>query len=92
MKPARKIPFLLVPQLVQPVRIGALSTNLVQDQRDDSANPHCAIYNTVEVELAARFFGSLHNFACFLVRNAFRLARLYPHAFTVPPLRISAQL
>src|SRR5205814_8675107 len=40
------IPALLVPQLLQPVRIGILSMNLNQDRRDDSTDPHKGIYNT----------------------------------------------
>ena len=43
------IPVLLVPQLLQPVRLGLLSANIAQDRRDNSADPHRGIYTTGEV-------------------------------------------
>jgi outer membrane protein insertion porin family len=64
------IPSLLVPQLLQPVRIGILSANYVQDRRDNSADAHRGIYNTVDAGLASRVFGSQRTFARALVRNA----------------------
>ena len=64
------IPVLLVPQLVQPVRLGIVSTNLVQDRRNDSANPHRGIYNTVDVSLATKVLGSQRSFLRVLARNA----------------------
>ena len=71
------IPVLLVPQLVQPVRIGIISANLAQDRRDDAANPHRGVFNTIDVGLAARFLGSERNFTRVLVRNAtyYRITR-----------------
>jgi len=64
------IPVLLVPQLVQPVRIGIISANLAQDRRDDPGNPHRGIFNTIDVGLAARFLGSERSFTRVLARNA----------------------
>ncbi len=64
------IPVLLVPQLLQPVRIGILSANIVQDRRDNAANPHRGIYNTADFGVAGRFFGSQRSFARGLLRNA----------------------
>jgi outer membrane protein assembly complex protein YaeT len=64
------IPVLLVPQLVQPVRIGIFSVNLAQDRRNDSGNPHRGIYNTADVSLASKVFGSQRSFLRTLVRNA----------------------
>jgi outer membrane protein insertion porin family len=64
------IPVLLIPQLVQPVRIGMLSANLIQDRRDNSGDPHRGMYNTVNFGLAAREFGSQREFGRLLVRNA----------------------
>lgn len=64
------IPTLLVPQLLQPVRIGILSGNVVQDRRDNPADAHRGIYNTADVGLASKAFGSQRTFARFLVRNA----------------------
>src|SRR5215471_3087715 len=64
------IPVLLVPQLVQPVRVGIFSVNLAQDRRNDSGNPHRGIYNTADVGLATSAFGSQRSFFRALVRNA----------------------
>ena len=64
------IPDLLVPQLSQPIRIGIMSANFVQDRRDNPADAHHGIYNTVDVGVASNFFGSQRNFARVLGRNA----------------------
>lgn len=65
-----KVTPFLIPQLSRPVRVGITSFNLVQDRRDDPVEPHKGIYNTVDLGLADRFFGSQRNFVRFLVRNA----------------------
>ena len=64
------IPALLIPQLLQPVRLGLVSTNLIQDRRDNPANPTRGMFNTANVEFADRYFGSQRNFARVLLRNA----------------------
>jgi outer membrane protein insertion porin family len=64
------IPTLLVPQLIQPVRVGILSANLVQDRRDDPADAHRGVWNTLDVGLASRVFGSQRSFVRVLARNA----------------------
>jgi outer membrane protein assembly complex protein YaeT len=64
------IPTLLVPQLLQPVRIGMLSANLAQDRRDNVSNPQRGMYNTADVGLATSYFGSQRSFARILLRNA----------------------
>jgi outer membrane protein assembly complex protein YaeT len=64
------IPVLLVPQLVQPVRLGIISGNIAQDRRDDSGDPHRGMYNTADVGLATRALGSQRSFARVLLRNA----------------------
>ena len=64
------IPVLLVPQLLQPVRIGMLSANIAQDRRDNPADPHRGIYNTADFGVAGKFFGSQRSFGRVLVRNA----------------------
>jgi len=71
------IPVLLIPQLVQPVRIGIVSVNLSQDRRDNPADPHKGMYNTADFGLAGGFFGSERSFARLLLRNAtyYRLTR-----------------
>ena len=64
------IPVLLVSQFLQSVRLGILSANLVQDRRDNPANPHHGMYNTASFELSGRFFGSQRSFGRMLLRNA----------------------
>jgi outer membrane protein assembly factor BamA len=64
------IPVLLVPQLVQPVRLGIISANIAQDRRDNSGDPHRGVYNTGDVSLSARFIGSQRSFTRVLLRNA----------------------
>jgi outer membrane protein insertion porin family len=64
------IPVLLIPQLVQPVRIGMLSGSLVQDRRDNPADPHHGMYNTADIGVSGSFFGSQRQFARVLLRNA----------------------
>jgi len=71
------IPALLVPQFLQPVRIGIFSGNLVQDHRDNPVDPHTGMYNSIDVGVASRAFGSQRSFMRFLGRNAtyYRLSR-----------------
>ena len=64
------IPVLLVPQFLQPVRIGMLSVNIDQDRRDNPANPTHGMYNTIDAGIAGGFFGSQRSFARVLLRNA----------------------
>ena len=64
------IPALLVPQLLQPIRLGILSANFVQDRRDDPSDAKRGIYNTADLGLASNIFGSQRNFARALGRNA----------------------
>lgn len=61
---------LLVPLLAQPARIGMFSGSLIQDRRDDPADPHRGIYNTLDLGLAWRYFGSQRSFSRGLGRNA----------------------
>ena len=64
------IPSLLIPQLLQPVRIGAVSANYVQDHRDNPADAHHGFWNTIDTEIAGKFFGSQRSFSRILARNA----------------------
>ncbi len=64
------IPVLLVPQLVQPVRLGIISANLAQDRRNDSADPRRGIFNSADIGLSTRYLGSQRSFLRTLVRNA----------------------
>ena len=65
-----KISPLLIPLLAQPVRLGLLSGNLIQDRRDDPVDPHKGLYTTVDLGLASHLFGSQRNFMRLLVRNS----------------------
>jgi len=65
-----KINPLLLPQLAQSVRVGIAEINLIQDRRDDPLDPHKGIYNTLDVGLATKVFGSQTSFARILGRNA----------------------
>jgi outer membrane protein assembly complex protein YaeT len=64
------IPSLLIPELLQPVRIGILSATFVQDRRDNATDPHRGMYNTFDIGIAGHFFGSQRSFGRALVRNA----------------------
>ncbi|HVW11143.1 MAG TPA: BamA/TamA family outer membrane protein [Bryobacteraceae bacterium] len=64
------IPVLLIPQLLQPVRLGILSANILRDRRDSATNPHHGSLNSIDVRLASRYFGSQRSFGAALVRNA----------------------
>lgn len=64
------IPTLLVPQLLEPVRIGMFSANLVEDRRDNPSDPHRGIYNTVDVGISTKYLGSQRDFLRVLGRNA----------------------
>jgi outer membrane protein insertion porin family len=65
-----KINPLLLPQLAQSVRVGIAEINLIQDRRDDPLDPHKGVYNTVNVGLATKYFGSQTSFVRILARNA----------------------
>lgn len=64
------IPSLLIPELLQPVRIGILTTSYIQDHRDNPADAHHGFLNTVDAGVAGSFFGSQRNFVRVLARNA----------------------
>lgn len=65
-----KITPLLLPLLSQAVRVGIVQLNVIQDRRDDAVDPHKGVYNTLDLGLADRYFGSQRNFLRFLARNA----------------------
>ncbi len=64
------IPALLVPTLLQPVRLGVLSSSYIQDHRDNSADAHRGFWNTLDAGVAGNFFGSQRSFLKVLARNA----------------------
>jgi outer membrane protein insertion porin family len=65
-----KISPLLLPHIVQSVRIGAVSANFIQDRRDDPTDAHKGMYNTLELSYASHIFGSQSDFVRMLARNA----------------------
>jgi len=60
----------LIPLLSQPVLLGLVSGNLIEDRRDDPVDPHRGIYNTLDIGLAEHFLGSERNFMRVLARNS----------------------
>ncbi len=49
---------LLIPLFSQPVRLGIVAANFIQDRRDDPTNSHRGIYNTLDAGWASKAFGS----------------------------------
>ena len=60
----------LIPILSQSVRVGLVSGSFIQDRRDDPVDPRRGIYNTVDIGLATRQFGSETSFGRLLVKNS----------------------
>lgn len=65
-----KVTPFLVPQLLQPVRVGVFSGGLIEDRRDDPVDPRRGYYNTIDFGLAAHAFGSQRSYLHFLGRNS----------------------
>ncbi len=65
-----KISPLLIPLFTQPVRLGILAGNFIQDRRDDPTNSRRGIYNTLDAGWASKAFGSQTDFTRFLGHNA----------------------
>jgi outer membrane protein assembly complex protein YaeT len=60
----------LIPLLSQPVLVGFVSTTFIQDRRDDPLDAHHGIYNTVDLQLASKVFGSQTGFGRVLAQNS----------------------
>jgi outer membrane protein insertion porin family len=60
---------LLVPLYSQPVRIGIASANFIQDRRDDPTESHKGVFNTADLGVASKVFGSQSGFMRLLTRN-----------------------
>ena len=60
----------LIPLLSQPVRVGFVSTTIIQDQRDDPVDTHRGMYNSLDMELASSALGSQTGFGRILAKNA----------------------
>ncbi|MGA2739588.1 MAG: POTRA domain-containing protein [Bryobacteraceae bacterium] len=65
-----KISPYLIPLFSQPDRVGETSWSMIQDRRDDPIESHKGIYNTLDISLAPRAFGSEISFGRILGRNA----------------------
>ena len=76
---ALKIDPLLLPRFSQSVRIGIVSANFIQDRRDDPTDAHKGVYNTIDLGLATKAFGSQAGFLRVLARNAtyYRVGKKY---------------
>ncbi len=60
----------LIPLFSQPDHTGLVSATFIQDRRDDPINSHRGTYNTVDVGISLKEFGSLSDFTRLLMRNS----------------------
>src|SRR5581483_11255137 len=60
----------LVPLLSQPVRVGALSTSIIHDRRENPIDPRRGIYETAYIALAAAPLASQTGYVRVTLRNA----------------------
>ena len=60
----------LIPILSQSLRVGVFSGTFIRDRRDDPIDARRGSYNTIDLGLAARQFGSETTFGRMLLRNA----------------------
>jgi outer membrane protein assembly complex protein YaeT len=66
-----KIDPLLIPLVSQPSQIAMIGANLIQDRRDNPANAHRGVYNSIDAGVAEHFLGGNKNFFRFLGRNSY---------------------
>ncbi len=60
----------LIPLLSQPVRVGVLSASYLDDRRDDPADSHRGTYNSLDLGIASKIFGSQTDYFRLLGRNS----------------------
>jgi outer membrane protein insertion porin family len=60
----------LIPLLKQPVLVGSVSSTFIQDRRDDPTNSTRGYYNSIDVGLATKAFGSETDFTRVVLRNS----------------------
>ncbi len=60
----------LIPILVQPVRVGSVSSTFIQDRRDDPLDAKRGRYTTVDFGVASKALASSANFLRLLARNS----------------------
>ncbi|HWR50004.1 MAG TPA: outer membrane protein assembly factor, partial [Bryobacteraceae bacterium] len=60
----------LIPQFLQPVRLGIVAGTYIQDRRDDPTDSHRGVYNTLDVGWATRLLASQADFTRVLGHNA----------------------
>ncbi len=68
---ALKINPLLIPLYSAPALVGMVSANIIQDRRDNPADAHRGMYNTVDMGLSLHQFGSRQDFGKLLFRNSY---------------------
>ncbi len=59
-----------IPIYSQPVRVGVLSTTLIQDHRDDPIDSHRGYYNSADFGYASKAFASQSDYFRLLARNS----------------------
>src|SRR5262249_8837934 len=60
----------LIPLLSQKVLVGFFSTTFIQDRRDDPVDAHRGEYNSLDIALASKVFGSETGFGRLLAKNS----------------------
>ncbi|MBL8214046.1 MAG: BamA/TamA family outer membrane protein [Bryobacterales bacterium] len=60
----------LIPLFSQPVRVGLISTTLINDRRDDPLNATRGYYTSIDMALASGYVGSQTDFFRTLARNS----------------------
>ncbi|MEN6609123.1 MAG: outer membrane protein assembly factor, partial [Bryobacteraceae bacterium] len=60
----------LIPLLSQPVRVGIPSVTYVDDRRDNPTDPRKGTYNSVDLGVASKIFGSQADYSRLLARNS----------------------
>lgn len=60
----------LIELLSRPVRVGLVGSTFFRDRRDDPVDTHRGAYNSLDVALAASFFGSQTSFTRTVARNS----------------------
>ncbi len=66
-----KINPLLIPLVSQPAHVAGFGATLLQDRRDNPADPHRGYYNTADVQVFDSAFGGNKNMLRLLLRNSF---------------------
>jgi outer membrane protein assembly complex protein YaeT len=60
----------LIPLLSQPVRVGLVSTSYIDDRRDDPVDSRKGTYNSLDLGVASKYFGSQTDYFRLFGRNS----------------------